>query len=211
MLGVAGSIVVAYVWSQPRPVELTVADGSTVGSIEGDFVRHGSNDSIIRFFNATTYANESDGRASVLTLRLRTWTFFEAATGMVITDIEVKVEGEFRSNLHVGGLSLSYNQTGCPSAFAWGYAEPNPVNISYDPASHQMIYVCNGTAAFTPTLENQTGQGAVYMFVFPALVEDKNPLGYNQSVAFRATVSGDFRPDVSVGILLRIIDVPGGV
>ena len=213
VLGGGSATYVYLLTSGPKAPALSVSDGSITGIIQGDFVKTNStwNGSIIRFFNATTYANESSGRTSVLALRLRTMTYYEGATGMVITAAELRVEGEFSSDLHIGGLKLSYNQTGCPGAWAWGYAEPAPVNISYDPANHQMIYVCNGAAAFMPTLENQTGQGAVYAFAFPALVEDHDPLGSNQFVAFRAMVSGEFTPIVSVGILLQIIDVPGGM
>ena len=213
VLGAASAAYVYVLTNGPKGPALSVSPGWITGVVEGDFVKTNSswNGSIIRFFNATTYANESTGRTSILRLHLLTLTFYEGATGMVITTIEVTVEGAFSSDLHIGGLTLVYNQTGCPGAWAWGYAKPSPVNISYDPGNHQMIYVCNGVAAFTPTLENQTGQGAVYTFVFPALIEDHDPLGSNQFVGFRATVSGDFTPAVSVDISLQIVDVPGGM
>lgn len=125
-----------------------------------------------------------------------------------MTDIDIAVQGEFTSNLRVNGLALACNQTGPADAFDWGYAVAGAVNVSYDPAHHQSIFVGAGTAAFTPTLLDESGNGPVYEFVFPAYVEDHDPLGYTQFVGFSATVTGLFTPAVSVGIILSIVDVP---
>lgn len=208
VVAVAGSAILAYVAMRPQLVPLTVTDGSTVGVIEANFANYTyTNASIIRFFNATTYANRSDGRTSTLTLRLHTSTYYASVLGLVIVEIDAIVQGEFASDLHLNGLNLTCNQTGHSGEYLWGYAaplwEPGPINVSYDRAS--------GPPTFTPLLVNQTGKGPFYEFLFPVHVQDQNPLGYNQFVGLRTTVTGAFTPAVSVGILLQLIDIPGGV
>ncbi len=211
---VAAAATFAFVMDSPQPTRLTVADGSAVGVIEGDFFNYQNTSTpLIRYFNATTYANQSSGPASVLTLRLHTSTYYAAAEYLVLIDIFATVQGDFASDLQLSGLTLACNQTG--QGGAAGFAEPvqlpSPINISYDPANRQTFNLAAGTDAFTPTLANQTGKGPFYEFFFPAYIEGLGFLGHNEFLGFRATVTGSFTPAVSIGILLKIIDMPGGV
>jgi hypothetical protein len=200
------AILSVYVLTRPPPIPLRVSDGSTTGVIEGNFAYIGSATPLVRYFDATTYANQSGGPTSALTLHLFTGTYISG--GMVTTDVFITVRGEFASNLHAAGLTLTGNQTGNFSAGQWvdGRTEQNPVNISY---AWQSMEWAAGPATFTPTLVNQTGPGPLYEFVYPVSGSIWTPLGDSAFVGFRATVTGQFTPAVSVGILLQIIDVPG--
>lgn len=202
-IAVAGAITFAYMLT-PRPISLTVDDGSAVGVIEANFANYTlTNSSIVRYFNATTYANESVGPTSALTVRMFTSTFYDAGGGWLVVDINTTVEGEFASGLHLGGLTLACNQTGQP-VFVWGVAEPGAVNVSGYP---QKI---DNSGTFAPTLVNQTGKGSLYEFLYPAYISEQDILSRVEFLGFRATVTGEFTPAVSVGILLQIIDAPGG-
>ena len=204
IVAVAG--VSVYVLTRPPPILLTIRDGSATGAIEGNFTNYtDTNAPLVRDFTAATYANQGDGPISALALRLRTDTVYNAAQGWVDVYVDLRVQGTFASDLHLGGLTVVCNQTG---ELAEGTSGPNPTNVSSDPAHPQMFQFSADPGTFTPTLMNQTGRGPFYEFLFPAAVHDAAPLAHRAIMGFRATVTGSFTPAVSVGILLNIIDVP---
>ena len=229
VLVVAAVVVVAgvslYVLTRPPPIPsipLTVTDGSTTGVIEGSFASYTStNASLVRTFNATTYANESDGQASSLALSLYSWTYFDGFH--VITNVFVTMRGGFASNLEPGELTLTYNQTGrftqayghawsSPTNLSFGVLNdsvPGPMNVSTNPG--HVAYVSGpGSAVLTASLVNRTDEARSYEFVFPAFFSPvQYPIGYNHLFGFRATATGRFTPAVSVGILLDMLYVVG--
>lgn len=216
---VAATVAVVYVFTRPPPIPLTVSDGSTTGVLEANFMDYTwTNTSLLWYFNATTYANQSGGAASTLTLRLFAGAFYDPSPGIVVVDIEAAVYGEFASNLHLSGLTLTGNQTGrlawgvghpeaSPYSYA-GYTQPGPVNVTYQPQAFLGQISGPGSASLTPPLVNETGKGPYYEFVYPIQFMEQDPLGDNTFFGFRATVTGDFAPDVSVGILLHIVNQP---
>lgn len=228
LLGGGSAAIVYGLTKPPALAALVVKDGSITDVLEGDFANYNSAYGFVRYFNATTYANQSSGPTSTLTLRLFTATY--AFAGVVHTDMYAAVQGEFASNLNLTGLTLAYNETGT----IWGfYAGPqlDPTNISQYPpdwmtnftytnitwpGSTNVTYngppitsaAATGSAALTPALVNETRKGPVYEFAFSAWLWAEYPLVSNGFLGFRATVTGRFTPDVSVGILLQVLDVP---
>ncbi len=216
------SVALAFALTRTRaPTPLAVTDGSISGSIEGDFVNYQNTSApLIRYFNATTYANESNGSPSTLALRLFTSAYFDPWSGMVMVVIHATVQGRFASDLQIEGLTLRCNQTGDFAAgqLAWGYpvtgpvelpgyTQPGPVNTS----GGGQIALEAGPVAFTPTLLNRNGDGPVYEFVFPVLIEVHDPIGHDAFVGFQAAGTGSFAPSVSVSILLHVTNLPAGV
>lgn len=207
---------------------LSVSEGSVTGTVEGNFTSITDNRyAIIRYFNATTYANQSGGPTSTLTLQLYTATVYAPALsdpvtgqpGVVMVDIEAAIRGAFASNLHLSGLTFTFNETG-RLAGAMGHLDslgpPYPINVSHpdtESAASGLVagFVGPDSGSITPTLLNQTGRGMFYEFLCPVAIQFVNAPGYNEFVGFRATVTGPFTPNVSVAILLQVIDLPGGV
>lgn len=206
----AGAGVVAYVVTRPPALtSLKVTDGSAVGAIEGNLTTVGSNQTaLVLDFTATTYANETDGAVSILSLRLHTWTFFDSACGCVVANVNATVVGTFASDLHPANLQLAANQTG-PNATlqSLGFAQFG-TNVSFAPG--QSFGVLNGSGTLTATVVGG-GPGKGYRFSYADAFFMRAQARYNRFVGFRATVTGSFTPAVDVGILLKIINVPGGV
>lgn len=210
-----------YVFTRPPPISLTVSDGSTTGVIEANFANYSSIAPFVRYFNTTTYAIQTGGPTSVLTLRLFTYTFpvgNYSAGGFLDVNIVATVRGRIASNLHLDGLALTYNETGqflnatgAPGGSAVSYIVPEPINVTFceSCSASQVIGLTNdGAGTLTPDLVNQTGVGPVYAFVFPMMFEITERPGYGFFAGFRATVTGQFTPAVSVGIFFKVIDVP---
>lgn len=136
------------------------------------------------YFNATTHANESGGPTSALTLRLFVGAFYCGVCGLVEVDVHAFVVGAFASNLRLISLRLTYNQSG-QSAYAYGWPEPGPLNLSYpspgwynltfpgpnnatyDPAQMPQVYG-PGSMSLSPSLANETGQPPYYEFLYSA-------------------------------------------
>ncbi len=226
-VGLAVLIVVALaaytVMYNPGPA-LVVTEGSITGVLEGNFANYTNTYTVpLEYFNATTYANQSGGLGSTLTLRLLTATNSQSLG--IFTAVYVRAEGEFASNLNLTGLTLVYNKSGTfwdvlaspllDGGSIMRYPSPNitwpgSTNVTY---SGPMITSAFNTTsgALTPTLANETGKGPFYEFAFSARIWAECPLdpsASNDFLGFRATVTGRFTPDVSVGILLQVLDVP---
>lgn len=208
------------VYEVTKPLALVVTDGSITGVLEGNFAKYvWTNATLLEYFNATTNANQSGGPTSTLTLRLLTSTY--SYPQGVFTAVFAMVQGEFASNLNLTGLTLACNETGNiwnVDAGPWLNSSiqamlgpwPGSTNVTY---SGPMITGTNGTGsvALTPTLVNETGKGPFYEFAFSGWFTTTYPLDPSASngfLGFRATVTGRFTPDVSVGFLLHVLDVP---
>jgi hypothetical protein len=211
---VVAAVISLYVLTPPPPIPVTVSNGSTTGVMEANFLNYTNTDApFVQDFNATTYASQNGGPTSALTLRLHAAAVSQYSMaapgpqGFIYVDIDIVVQGEFASNLRLNGLTLTGNQSGNFSAgqFAMGRTNPNQTNISN---AWQGLSWTAGPATFTPTLVNQTGKGPFYEFVYSAFVQVDNPILYSSFVGFRATVTGQFSPSVSVGILFQVVEAP---
>jgi hypothetical protein len=206
VLAVAGVVTYA-VTRPPALIDLKVTDGSMVGAIEGNLTSYGSLDALVLNFEATTYANETGGAASTLTLRLYTWTLFDSTCGCVVVNINATVVGTFASDLHPANLQLMANQTGPNGGLQSREVYQFGVNVSFAPG--QYIAVFNGSGALSAAILGDAGK--TYRFSYSDRFELDALPEYNRFVGFWVTVTGAFTPAADIGILLKIINVPGGI
>ncbi len=202
VLAVAG--VVTYIVTRPPTlIDLNVVDGSTVETIQGNLTSYGSLSPLVLNFASTTYANETNGAASTLSLRLHTVTDFSDLCGCVEVGINATATGVFASDLHPAALQLEANQTG-PNGSLDSWADRQfGTNVTFDPG--QSFGFFNGTGVLYATVV-----GGAYRFSYSDFFYFHGRPWYNRVVGFRATVTGPFAPAVSVGILLKIINTNGG-
>lgn len=197
--------VVTYLVTRPSAfVDLNVTDGFAVGAIRWNVTTGSNQTDLILDFAATTYANETNGAASILSLRLVTDTLYDSYGGDVVVNIYATVVGIFAPNLHPANLRLEANQSG-PNGLLQSWAgQQNGTNVSFDPG--QSIGFFNGTGSVSATVVGEASR-----FSYSDRFELNGRPGWNRFVGFRATVTGPFTPAVNVGILLKIIDTAGGV
>ncbi len=215
MLVVAlGAYTVTYSYSIGP--SLVVTDGSTVGVIEGDFANLSSTiNPLVLNFTVTTYANQSGHLSSTLVVHIQVMAATVGSPGQNGTYLQVNlvvsVGGRFAPNLGPTALALIANQTAAtPSGWdahldslgSW----QSGTNVSFNPEQYVAL-AGTSSAALTANLVNQTGNGP-YVFAYSVRFEGEEQLyWYSHVLGFRATVTGPFTPAVSVGILLRTIDV----
>ena len=210
-LAVALAVVVAgvslYVLTRPPPIPLTVTDGSTSGVVFGDFEHYSDTSKPLWFyFDATSVARTSGGRSSTLELRVSAGAFYD---GDVFLFPDSRVHGRFASGVSVTGLTLAFNETGyLTGAKGNPYGIPNPVNVSSNPLMPGVRGM--GSSSVSPTLSNRTGGNPDYVLAWTASIEAGENLTQNAFFGVRATVTWDFAPSVSVGIVLHLVDVPPG-
>ncbi len=178
-----------------------MADGSTVGAISGNLTNLSSPYPLFLDFVAMTYANETNGAASTLILRLHTWTFYDGGCGCVEVDVIASAAGAFVSDLHPADLQLWANQTGANGSLQSWPDQQSGINVSFDPGQGFGSY--NGSGVLSSTVSS-----GAHRFSYSDRFEVNGRPWYNRFVGFRATVMGDFTPAVSVGILLSIINLP---
>jgi len=225
VLAVAVVLVVAsvsvYVLTRPPPIPLTVSDGSIGKILEATFADYSNTGHpIFRIYTATTYANESGGATSTLTLRLFLGAFYDPHQGAML-DLFPVVSGKFAPDLSPTGLTLTFNQTG-RQAFAFGYpyatafnnslagaliAFPGPTNVTSTSKFLSQV-VGNGSASMSATFQNTSKTGPYFEFLYPSYIDEQDPLGDNAFLGIRATVTGPFTPAVSVGILVHLVNIP---
>lgn len=203
---VVASIVAYVVTGPPGRIPLQVTDGSTVGAISGNLTDIPSPYPLFLDFTAMTYANETKGVTSTLTLRLHTWTFYNGGCGCVEININATAVGVFASDLHPANLELSANQTGANGTLDTWPSEQSGTNVSFDPGQSFGFY--NGSGVLSAAIRG--GSGPAYRFSYSDRFEVWGRPQYNRFVGFRATVTGPFAVPVSVGILLKIINTNGG-
>jgi hypothetical protein len=225
VISVAAVIVVAsisvYVLTRRPLIPLTVSDGSTREVLKAAFANYTHSDHpIFRIYTATTYANESGGVTSTLTLRLYMGVFYDPY-GAVMFDLFPVVSGTFAPNLSPTGVTLAFNQTGRYAwAFGYGYpvafnnsfppapiAFPGPTNVTFNPSSMPQV-AGTGSTSMGATLVNQSATGPSYRFFYPTYILEQDPLGDNVFFAIRITVTGPFTPAVSVTIAVATFNEP---
>lgn len=205
VLAVAGAV--TYIVTRPPVLTpLAVKEGSTVDSIPWNETTGSNQTDLILDFAATTYANETNGAASTLTLRLHTETMFDSGCGCVQINIYAAAVGSLASALHPASLQLSANQTGPNGTLDSWPSEQLGANVSFDPGQYLGFY--NGSGVLLAAITG--GSGPAYRFSYSDRFEFNGRPEYNRFVGFRATVTGPFTPAVSVGILLKIVNTNGG-
>lgn len=201
-----------YVLTRPPPITLAVSDGSTTGTIEGNLTTVGSNQTdLVLDFAASTYANQTNGLSSALTLRLHTYSLYDSGCGCLETNLIASVVGSFVANLRPSALQFVVNQSGSRiEVQGWGAGEGT--NVSIDP-TQVLAFANNGSGALTATIASQTG--VRYNFTYSERTEvranETATIRYNHFLGFRVAVTGAFTPIVGVGILLKIVDASGGL
>ena len=207
----AGFGVYAATWTP----NLAVTEGSVTGVIEGNLTSINSTNPLFLDFNATTYGNQSGYPASTLVIRTHTTVFWQVLSatdhydGYVSTRYDVAVLGRFASDLHPSTLLLRGNDTaGDLDAFNLEDGYQTGTNVSFNP-NELFGFFGTGSDTIPVTLENAGGAGPYYDFEYHATFLVFTRLGGEPFVGFRASVDG-LPSAMSVGILLRIIDVPGG-
>ncbi len=213
VLAVAAVVVVAgvsvYVLTRPPPIPLTVTDGSTTGVVFGDF-EHDTDSAkpLFFYFNATSVAHTSGGRFATLAVQVSVSAFYSDVEGVVLS-LSTRVHGRFASDLSVLGRTLACNVTGeYAGAYGDPYTNPNSVNVSSNPLLPRVGG--NGSAHVSPTLVNRTGGNPDYVFAWTSGIEAGEGLTQDAFFGLRASVTGNFAPSVSVGIVLHVLDVPTG-
>jgi len=210
------SVVLAYILTRsPSPIALTVSDSPIVGRIEGNLTSiTDTTFAIIREFSTTTYANESAGPVSTLSLQAWTETFYDAQASMVLLYAYVIVVGSFAPNLKPGALEFTVNETG-PLIGLGLISAPTTTNLTF---VSSLNFVLSGadTGSLSATLTNRSQTTPFYDFGFRSppysggtFQVEWHPQ-YNHFVGFQATVTGPFTPAVSASILLEIINTDGG-
>ncbi len=214
----AAALIVAAVFAvvvlmAPPPISLTMRDGSTTDLLAGDFVNATPAGPITDTFLATTYAVESGGANSSLSLELMTAAYADS-TGVILVQVAVGVAGRFVPELRPARVTLAYNQTG-PLLTATGedfnigpYAPLNVTICTTSCPSEHVNVPGNGSAVLTSNLVNETGALPYFWFRYPAHFVLEEPPGQSVFAKFQANVTGPFTPSVGVGILLHIVDVP---
>ncbi len=203
------------------PPSLSIHEGVTDGALLANFPTTNSATNLAEDnFTATTFANETAGPSSSLTLRVNAYGA-AVGTNYVIQGVQmfydVQVIGRFATNLRPDGLRFSFNQTapGATAEFYNGpdvasgyYAAQGPMaNVSED---QQQTFVAgdNGSGALTATLLNAGGPGPYYAFHYWANGQSYMEYRTPKFPEFRATVTGWFLPTVRVDIGVEIRNVP---
>ncbi len=221
VLAAVVAAVTATVFLLSLPPPLTVREGATVGALLANFPTTNSATNLAQGnFTATTYANETNGPNSRVTLLVHV---YGAAVGnnWVMQGVQmfydVQVVGRFAPNLRIGALQLSFNETASgntielyngPDTASSFYGEQGlEANVSAD--NQQEVYVSgNGSGGLAATLQNVGGPGPFYAFHYWA-----NGQGYMGSLTpkfleFRATVAGWMMPSISAEVGVEIKNVP---
>jgi len=212
MVLLGGFATVAYELTRPpagaAPIELSITNGSVTDNIEGNLTTVGSNQTdLIINFTASTFAQTSNGSTSKLTLLLHTWTLYDSACGCVDVNVIATIVGSFVAALEPSDVSLVANQTGPNATLQSWAAYQAGTNVSFDPA--QTVSLSGGSAALKATVIGEAGRP--YNFSYANYFNMRAAPRYNRFLGFQAMVMGHFNPVVSVGILLKIINVPGGI
>lgn len=205
---VLGAGLAAAVYELTLGPTLSVIDGSIVGVIEGDFTNYSSTAPLSLNFSATTYVNQTAGLASTLTLQLRTWTYYDATAGAEVVNVNLTISGRFASDLQPRNLDLTCNLSGPAITLTSAFWFPNHLNVSYDPNSGISLSG-NTSGSQSAGLIGQGGPGPYRFFVYSEKLIAVGRTWWNHFLGLRASVTG-LSSQVGVGVLLKVIDVPGG-
>ncbi len=214
MVGVVlggGSAALAYVVTRPSQsfLKLAVVDGASTGLIEGNFTNiTDTQNALVRYSNATTYANQTGGSASTFSMHLWTETYYDSIAGAVYLYANVTVVGQGASNLKPGSFQLAVNETG-PLIGLNSESVPTGLNLSLNPEQSIALYQ-DGVGSLSGVFTNTGGSESTFNFGFQEWFHIVWRPWYNHFVGFRGSMTGGFTPDIEVGILLELVNTDGG-
>jgi hypothetical protein len=191
-----------FILTLPPPLSISV--GSATGVVSGDFPTIGSTAPLQFSFNATTFANQTQGPSSDLALHVDGYTYWVAG-GELVTWFQVTVTGHFASNLRPGQIEVGCNGTSVDGyANSWT-SEEHGTNVSFD-HNRQLVFVDHGSDSLVVTLTNQNGAGPYRDFGFHTVIELDQWRGYQAFIGFRATVTGWMLPPIRVDMVVHTVD-----
>ncbi|HYM40130.1 MAG TPA: hypothetical protein VEY12_08325 [Thermoplasmata archaeon] len=212
MLVIAVAIVVvgATVLVLTLPPPITIAEGSAHGMLAANFPTTTSLDPAFGNVTATTHATQTSGPSSSLTLVVHSYAFalgYNHEMNYVQIMHDVAVIGRFAPNLRLGTLQFTCRVTGSNSSIDFYNNWTQGPNVSVD---HQQTFgfFANGTGSLSATLMNAGGRGPFYTFDYGANGESRMLYQHTQVFEFRATVTGWMLPAISLGVALKIMNVP---
>ena len=189
-----------------QPVDLIVSEAATTGVIQGNLYEINKSSILFLNFSATTYANQSVGPSSTLTLELRTLTYYSSDTYMAITTVVyASVFGNFDSSLRTRNVQIFCNQTSPDATVNSRSYGKGGVNVSFEEPL-TVAFLGSGSGTLTARLVNRTTDYPNYEFSY---LEGFFIWHYDldvNSVCFQATVNGDFEPSVCASVVLRLIN-----
>lgn len=209
---VASIVIGATLFVVTLPPPLSIKEGSTSGPILANFPTTTSTlHPAFGNFTATTYANQTSGPSSNLTLKFHSYGWAMGDEYGVIDHVDffyyISVLGKFAPNLHPGALRLACNVTGSHIATEFHHEIHQGPNVSVNP-QQVFAFFDNGTGALTASLANSGGTGPFYAFEYRANGWGTMRYQYTQYLGFRATVTGWMLPAISVSLGFEIRNVP---
>jgi hypothetical protein len=191
----------------PKTV-LIVTDGSMTGMIEGDFFETNYSTSLFSYFNATSVAQQPDHPNSILTLQIVAITRWASDYNAVETALLFNVTGDFDSNLSVKSLRIDCNQTAYHTGMESFSTQLDGGNVAYD-QQLEFHFWDNDSGSMSVKLVNRVESSSSYRFSLSDLVMVHAYTKENiddRFISLRATVTGWFEPEFSVGITLKLVN-----
>ncbi len=205
------ALVSATVFVVTLPPSLSIHEGNTVGAVRANFPTASStNNPTFGNFTATTYANQTNGPSSVLTIAVHSYGFAVGFNGLidhVQFTYDVAVSGHFAPNVRPSGLQLACTVSGSNISIDFYNNWDQGPNVSVN-RQQTFGFFNNGTGVLTATLLNPGGSGPFYDFQYGANGNSRFRYKHVESVSFRATVTGWMLPPISVGVAMTIQNVP---
>ena len=204
-------LVTAAVFVVTLPPPLTIWEGNAQGLMAANFPTTSSTlNPAWGNVTATTYANQSSGSSSSVTLAVRSYAFawgYRYRMNYVQIMHDVAVFGKFAPNVRPGGLEFTCHDTGSNFSTDFYNNWTQGANVSVD---HQQTFGfgANGTGSLTAALINSGGPGPYYEFQYGANGESRLLYQHAQSLEFVATVTGWMLPPIRVSVALRVMNVP---
>lgn len=212
VLLVVAVVIGATLFVLSLPPALAIHEGSVLGQFLANFpTTNSATACAYANFTATSYANQTAGPSSSLTMSIRGYGFSVGLGGIgqgMQLFFDITVHGRFASNIHPDALQLAGSVTGSDIMVDFDSNPTQGANVS---ANRQQTFAAtdNGTGILGATLANAGGPGPFYVFDYGANGNIRIT-GYQatQFLGFRASVTGWMLPPIRVGIVVRIMNVP---
>jgi len=208
----AALVVGATLFVLSLPPSLSIKEGSTFGVVRANFPTTTSTEHpVVGNFTATTYANQSSGPSSSLTIQVSSHGFavgYNYALSYVEFFYDIAVIGKFASNLRPGDLQFITNVSGSRIALDFFNNWDQGPNVSSD-RQQTFGFWNNGTGILSASLKDAGRPGAFYEFKYGAHGQSELwNYKATQFIGFRAIVTGWMMPPINVAIVMEITNVP---